>query len=110
MQLLNALRNRPGAAVAAPLAAVDRSVILNERLFELLGEGKRRQDLIRFGGYTARTDSASALRNGKGCIAGPTPQSPCTGWTHSTADYRVLFPIPQSQIDANAQLKQNPGY
>jgi len=110
LQVLNALRNRPGAAVAAPLAAVDHSVILNERLFELLGEGKRRQDLIRFGGYTARTDSASALRNGKGCIAGPTPTSPCTGWTHSTADYRVLFPIPQSQIDANAQLKQNPGY
>src|SRR2546425_8781997 len=96
---------RPPRSTLFPYTTLFRS-----RLFELVGEGKRRQDLIRFGGYTARTDSASALRNGKGCIAGPTPQSPCTGWTHSTADYRVLFPIPQSQIDANAQLKQNPGY
>jgi hypothetical protein len=91
--LLNTLRARRDT-VAAPLGAVNRSVILNERLFELFGEGKRRQDLIRFGQYTARTDAASALAGGK----------------VASADYYVLMAIPQKQIDANALLTQNPGY
>jgi hypothetical protein len=90
---LNTLRARRDT-VAPPLVAVSSAVILNERLFELLGEGKRRQDLIRFGGYTGRTDAASGLVGGK----------------VASADYYVLFPIPQTQIDANPLLKQNPGY
>ena len=90
---LNTLRNRT-APVAAPLATADRPTILNERLFELLGEGKRRQDLIRFGGYTARTDAASGIAGGK----------------VSQGDFHVLMPIPQAQIDANPKLVQNPGY
>ena len=67
---------------AAPLAAV-----LRERLFELTFEGKRRQDLIRFGQYT-------------------------TAWQFKTAGqpHLTLMPIPQSQIDANPQLVQNQGY
>jgi len=92
LQLLNDLRARRDT-VAAPLATVDRSVILRERLFELLGEGKRRQDLIRFGAYTNRTDDPS-LAGGK----------------QARADYYVLMPVPQSQIDANPSLQQNPGY
>jgi hypothetical protein len=90
---LNLLRARTDP-VAPALAAVSDSVILSERLFELFGEGKRRQDLIRFGKYTARTDAASGLVNGK---------------VASGAAY-VLFPIPQTQIDANPNLIQNPGY
>ena len=92
LQLLNTLRARRDT-VAAPLLAVSRPVILNERLFELLGEGKRRQDLIRFGGYTNRADDPS-LAGGK----------------LPAADYHVLMPIPQTQIDANPKLTQNPGY
>jgi hypothetical protein len=88
---LNALRTRAGAP---QLTAVDRATILNERLFELLGEGKRRQDLIRFGQYTSRTDAASGLAGGK----------------VAAADYYVLMPIPQTQLDANPMLVQNPGY
>lgn len=90
---LNKLRARTDP-VAPALAAVSDSVILSERLFELYGEGKRRQDLIRFGKYTGRTDAASGLINGK---------------TASLDNY-VLFPIPQTQIDANPNLTQNPGY
>src|SRR5207302_16078 len=78
----------------APLVTVNRAVILRERLFELLGEGKRRQDLIRFGAYTTRLDDPS-LVGGKSAPA---------------ADYYVLAPIPQTQIDANPLLCQNPGY
>jgi starch-binding outer membrane protein, SusD/RagB family len=93
LTLLNTLRARKDT-VAAPLASVSDSIILNERLFELFGEEKRRQDLVRFGEYTGRTDAASALVGGK----------------TSRPDYYVLFPIPQPQMDANPLLTQNPGY
>jgi len=91
--LVDSLRARRDT-VAAPLVTVNRAVILRERLFELLGEGKRRQDLIRFGAYTTRVDDPS-LVGGKSTPA---------------ANYYVLAPIPQTQIDANPKLCQNPGY
>jgi hypothetical protein len=70
-----------------PLATIDRAAILRERLFELVFEGKRRQDLIRFGQF----DDA---------------------WTFKPASsaFRVLMPIPQTQLDANPLLVQNTGY
>jgi hypothetical protein len=84
--LLNALRARVFEP-DEPLLAVTRDVILQERLFELTGEGKRRQDLIRHGKFTAT-------------------------WTFKPAGqaHHILMPIPQSQIDANPELVQNPGY
>jgi starch-binding outer membrane protein, SusD/RagB family len=91
---LNTLRNRNGHPVAPALAAVSDSVILKERLFELFGEEKRRQDLVRFGQYTSRTDAPSGIAGGKASVDG----------------HYVLFAIPQSQIDANPNLTQNPGY
>ena len=65
-----------------------RDAILNERFFELTAEGKRRQDLIRMNKYTQGT------------------------WFYKTsfAPYKVLMPIPQTQIETNPLLKQNPGY
>jgi len=90
---LNLLRNRTDP-VAPALGAVTDSVILSERLFELFGESKRRQDLIRFGKYTSRTDAASGIVGGKG----------------GRPDYYVLMPIPQTQVNANPLLAQNPGY
>jgi len=95
LALLNQLRNRNGHPVAPALVGpITRAMILNERLFELFGESKRRQDLIRFGQYTGRTDAASGILGGK----------------VARADYYVLFAIPQSQRDANPNLTQNPGY
>jgi hypothetical protein len=67
--------------------ATFRDQILKERLFELTGESKRRQDMIRFGIYT-NAFSYKQLRE----------------------PYRILMPIPQSQIETNPLLKQNPGY
>ena len=93
LTVLNTLRARTDP-VAPPLAAVSDSVILRERLFELFGEVKRRQDLVRFGKFTNRTDAASGLVGGK----------------VASADYYVLMPIPQTQISANPMLSQNPGY
>ena len=78
---------RARAFVADTVTAITLPEILTERLFEFTGEGKRRQDLIRFGQYTAP-------------------------WQFKTArpDHYVLMPIPQSQIDANPEMTQNPGY
>lgn len=75
-----------------PLAAVDRAAILDERLFELVGEAKRRQDLIRHGRYTAWT---TATPNGKNAASLP---------------HRILMPIPLTQMSANPLLVQNTGY
>ncbi len=76
------------------LIAVDHTVLLNERMFELTGEAKRRQDLIRFGLYTAaRPIDDIAAHNLP--VRDPT---------------RVLMAIPQTQMDANPLLKQNAGY
>ncbi|MGH7613247.1 MAG: RagB/SusD family nutrient uptake outer membrane protein [Gemmatimonadales bacterium] len=91
--LLNQLRARV-FTVPQPLAAVDRDVILQERLFELTGEGKRRQDRIRHGSYLNQW--STTMLNGK--------------VDKNSEPYRILLPIPQPQLDANPLLVQNPGY
>ena len=72
-----------------PLSNTDNfdDVLLRERLFELLWEATRRQDLIRFGRFTETWEFKS-----------------------NTDPWRILGPIPQVQIDANPNLVQNPGY
>jgi hypothetical protein len=86
LTLLNTLRERVFDP-DQPLATVDRDVILQERLLELTGEAKRRQDLIRHGRYTQ-------------------------AWSFKdvTPATVLLMPIPQPQLDANPLLVQNPGY
>lgn len=91
LQLLNVLRARVFNP-PKPLTAVTRDVILRERLFELTGEAKRRQDLIRHGKYTERW--SLTMLNGK----------------EQREPYRILMPIPQTQLDANPELVQNAGY
>jgi hypothetical protein len=80
-------------ATPNPIVASDqqsfRDAMLQERLFELTAEGKRRQDLIRMGKFTTGT------------------------WTFKPANtppYKILMPIPQPELDANPLLKQNAGY
>ena len=79
-----------------PRAAVTRDAILAERLFELAGEAKRRQDLIRFGRFTASRESCQG--SDPDCIKPVRP------------DHIVLMPIPITQIQNNPLLTQNPGY
>jgi len=73
---------------------VSRQTILDERLLEFAGEGKRRTDLIRHGQFINVTWSPS-MANGK--VA------------HTRANM-ILFPIPSTQIGSNPLLTQNPGY
>ncbi|HET8656752.1 MAG TPA: RagB/SusD family nutrient uptake outer membrane protein [Longimicrobiaceae bacterium] len=92
VDLVNKVRARDFSP-PQPLNAADytqatfRDRILEERLFELTAEAKRRQDLIRHGEYTAPF-----------------------GFKDQREPYRILMPIPQTQIDANPMLEQNPGY
>ncbi|MEH6405820.1 MAG: RagB/SusD family nutrient uptake outer membrane protein [Leeuwenhoekiella sp.] len=78
---------RVRAGLSALAAAPTLEYIYNERAFELNWEGHRRQDMIRFGTFSA----ANKFRG-------------------VSAAYRTLFPIPTSALDANQNLEQNPGY
>jgi hypothetical protein len=87
------LRNSANPAVAASGQEL-RDAILRERLLEFAAEGKRRTDLIRHGKFLQRWSTTMA--NGK-------PDR--TGSPHL-----ILFPVPATQIGANSNLRQNPGY
>jgi hypothetical protein len=71
------------------------SDILNERRKELAFEGLRFFDLTR----TASTITRPAQSNTAATIS-----------TIAPGDTRRILPIPQAEIDANASIKQNPGY
>ncbi|MDZ7359679.1 MAG: RagB/SusD family nutrient uptake outer membrane protein [candidate division KSB1 bacterium] len=65
-----------------------RDRILDERGFEFLWENFRRQDQIRTNHWL----------------------EPWTLKAASDGAHRKLYPIPQAQLDANPNLRQNPGY
>ena len=69
--------------------------ILDERSRELLWEGHRRQDLIRFGRFTD-----NGVWAWKGNVAAG----------RTTEKFRDLYPIPASELVANPNIKQNQGY
>ena len=69
--------------------------LLDERARELFGECHRRTDLIRFGKFTA----------GKNW---PWKGDARTG--RDVEPYRVVFPIPSTDLSVNQNLKQNTGY
>ena len=84
---MNAVRSRVGM----PSLPATLDNLLNERLLELVWEGWRRQDMIRFGTYCKQYDIH----------------------TQSEADkkgYTTVFPIPEKTHELNPNLKQNPGY
>ncbi|MBC6999630.1 RagB/SusD family nutrient uptake outer membrane protein [Cytophaga sp. FL35] len=91
IDLINQVRNR---ANASPLTLSDftknslRDIILREREWEFYFEGNSREDQIRHGVMISRAQS-----RGK-----------------NAQDFHILFPIPQTNLDANPVLEQNPGY
>jgi len=86
LEIVNEVRSRSNAEPFTTLSIQD---IEEERARELLWEGSRRRDMIRFGTFfTGR-------------------------WkfhTSDTPETRGLYPIPSEQIFANPKLVQNPGY
>jgi hypothetical protein len=92
---VNAIRSRAGAA-AVVSSGLTLDFILDERGRELNFEGHRRIDLIRFGKFTG----GSYLWPWKGNALNGT----------SIPDTYKLYPLPQTALDANNNLTQNPGY
>ena len=84
---LNEVRGRVGM----PHREATLDNILQERLLELVWEGWRRQDMVRFGIYHTSYDQRTQLLEEK-------------------SGYTTVFPIPQRSIDLNPRLKQNVGY
>ena len=83
--LVDAIRTRAGLAALASNPTLDD--IFDERGRELNWEGHRREDMIRFDKFLLPNEFRGA-----------------------SEEYRKIFPIPTSALNANPGLKQNPGY
>jgi len=79
------------ARVGMPSRPATLDNILAERLLELMWEGSRRQDLVRFRHFGSAYDLRPQLQNEE------------TGYT-------TVFPIPATARNLNKKLSQNPGY
>ncbi|HMA41901.1 MAG TPA: RagB/SusD family nutrient uptake outer membrane protein [Gemmatimonadales bacterium] len=94
----NQIRERAFGNTSADIApgALTLNLILDERGRELLWEAHRRTDLVRYGLFTGATYVWTLKGN---TVAGT-----------STDAFRDLYPLPASELIANPNLKQNPGY
>lgn len=84
------LRSRAKAIQLGNFASKEalRAHILNERLWEFYIEGMEREDMIRHGVFISRAQQRGV----------------------NAKDFHKLFPIPLSEIEANPNIVQNPGY
>jgi hypothetical protein len=92
ISLVNQVRTRAGVKpleLAGYTKETLRDAIFQERDWELYFEQKSRQDRIRQGNFVSGAQAR-----------GKTAAKP----------HHVLFPLPQSELDANPNLKQNEGY
>lgn len=96
LQYFNLLRARAYENNSGAVTGFTKTDVLNERQRELYWEGFRRTDLIRFGSFTG---SGYVWPWKGGAQAGT-----------AVDDHYALFPIPASEIIANPNLHQNPGY
>ncbi|MFW5756777.1 MAG: RagB/SusD family nutrient uptake outer membrane protein, partial [Tangfeifania sp.] len=86
--LVNVIRSRAFDSDDKLKSSVTLEDIYEERRYELAWEIYGRQDMIRFGTFLEEIP----------------------GWKSESNEDRLLFPIPQSALDANPNLVQNPGY
>jgi hypothetical protein len=95
---VNALRQRAYGDASGNITDPELTLafILDERGRELMWEGHRRPDLIRFGLYTG----GAYIWAWKGGTQAGTATDP----------HLNIYPIPASQLVANPKLTQNPGY
>ncbi len=91
VDLINQVRLRANASQISLVGLTKesfRTLIFKERSWEFFFEGKNREDQIRQGTFIS-----DAVSRGK-----------------AAKDFHKLYPIPQTEIDANKNLTQNPGY
>lgn len=97
MQLVNQIRKRAKLSdVSASGKDEIRAAISKERRLELAFEGHRWYDLKRTG------KAIDVMNNAVG------PNGDKLGY--NLTNERLLWPIPQSELDKNTKLSQNPGY
>jgi hypothetical protein len=80
-----------------PPAEITEEFLMEERARELMWEAHRRTDLIRYGLFTSG-DYLWPYKGGDSFAGQAFPS------------YKVLFPLPPTELAVNANLKQNPGY
>ena len=82
--------------MAAP-SKIDENFLIAERARELMWEGHRRTDLVRFGKFTSK-DFPWPFKGGsfQGNV--------------ELGAHMNIFPIPISELTTNLDLVQNPGY
>lgn len=109
--LINQVRARAGlAGVTATDQASLRIAIAHERQVEFAGESKRWKDLLRTGtALTVMNAQAAAIRANPTAYYYPVGVPPVPAAFNVTQN-RLLFPIPNNEIQLNPLLKQNPGY
>jgi hypothetical protein len=97
LSLVNAIRERAYGNSSHDWAAADLTLpnLLAERAREMAWEGVRREDIIRY----------EVLGNGNYFTGARVPDKSQDPDTHY-----MIFPIPQLEITANPNLKQNTGY
>ncbi len=83
-----------------------REAIRNERALELVGEGHRFFDLKRWGNeYALAKLKASRQARIQGTAFCYKPED-----LTNIQEFRLLWPIPEGEINGNSLIKQNPGY
>jgi len=99
---VNEVRTRAGIADLDAMISQDdlRTAIIDERAMELAGEGHRFFDLVRWG---LADDYMGATS-----LHGSHPKS-LSGGIFETSKHELVW-IPNSEIDSNPKLNQNPGY
>lgn len=96
IQYINLLRERAYGNASGNVSSINLDFILDERARELAWEATRRTDLIRFGKFTSSSyvwPFKGGTKEGRG-----------------VQDFRTLYPIPNTDLIANPNLIQNPGY
>ena len=95
--LVNKVRARVGLPATAAANQTDMaSAIQTERRLELAFEGQRWFDLVRTGQAIA---VMNAQKDGSG-----------NALNYNVQPYQLLYPVPQTQLDLNPLLTQNPNY
>jgi hypothetical protein len=99
-----------------------RELIRRERTVELAGEGFRRADILRWKDDAGKMLAETALNGPLTRVTGTVDDAGTDPYTRATisgteiieerkfAAHNRYLPFPQSSIDKNPQLEQNPGY
>jgi starch-binding outer membrane protein, SusD/RagB family len=98
----------PTADAPAGMTQADfKSYIMDERLRELAFEGLRKHDLIRWGIYVSTMQQQATIYN----ATMPTAlKAAAVGQASRVTARSVLFPIPNSELNVNHNISQNPGW